>query len=662
MNALYVIGDNGKPVAIINFDDNVITYRIGDEVDKAARSFGDALNAIIFDERLNDEIIAMTCHSGGIVDNSLYAALRNQLFSHVRTIVASPRTKRKGHICRKCSDDIFCSLYSCDGVPESMIVPQVNPHYFLLHRKFVILCGGFDVFSQDYVTTLYASVMKWSRKGYSSIIANACILNVGACTQNAHMELQGNDEEIAHRYSEYVYAKSLYKFVDEDPVVRYARMKSLHKNHSPRVLFYFEQVLPSYNGTSEFSIGLLNSFVKYFHDRYVIAVIMQKRSYSFHKDSLTKDVHRYVKVFHMGNEDDVTRFAPDVVFISSQYFDPRFLYRAADMAPRVIHVLLDAISWRSYYIGNDSKESLRMINALATKFSDAVVTISDYARDDISDVISDIAILPPQRTVYLSAHDIAGTNTSGQNSGAPIVSGKYVLIVGNNFSHKMLHEAVYALRKSSYRKVVIGNKDIAYDLSDDERNRFTFIASGKISHNDVDALYAHAETVIFPSIYEGFGLPIFHALTHAVPVVIHDNALNREVVHKVIGNNIGVMFFDIFPELESVVNVAMKLKGKIDAVSGYTWKDVAGNIEEVIGQVVNSSINREKVLERYFHIKMHHYGFGKVMQEHGSNGLICSESSISVDMLYTMTKVYLKRKILRYGSVFFRRIKRYFIK
>ena len=45
----------------------------------------------------------------------------------------------------------------------------------------------------------------------------------------------------------------------------------------------------------------------------------------------------------------------------------------------------------------------------------------------------------------------------------------------------------------------------------------------------MQALYANAEIVVFPSFYEGFGLPIVNALAYGRTVVARDSALVREI-------------------------------------------------------------------------------------------------------------------------------------
>jgi glycosyltransferase involved in cell wall biosynthesis len=65
----------------------------------------------------------------------------------------------------------------------------------------------------------------------------------------------------------------------------------------------------------------------------------------------------------------------------------------------------------------------------------------------------------------------------------------------------------------------------AVDLGDRIR-RIGYVAS----HDELPAFYSAADAFVFPTFYEGFGLPLLEALTCGCPVVTSDNSSVPEAV------------------------------------------------------------------------------------------------------------------------------------
>jgi glycosyltransferase involved in cell wall biosynthesis len=53
--------------------------------------------------------------------------------------------------------------------------------------------------------------------------------------------------------------------------------------------------------------------------------------------------------------------------------------------------------------------------------------------------------------------------------------------------------------------------------------------TGFVSDSDRDALYAGAVCLVFPSLYEGFGLPILEAMAMGAPVIASNSSAMPEV-------------------------------------------------------------------------------------------------------------------------------------
>lgn len=76
------------------------------------------------------------------------------------------------------------------------------------------------------------------------------------------------------------------------------------------------------------------------------------------------------------------------------------------------------------------------------------------------------------------------------------------------------------------------------------------ILTGRVSFEDIRALYQGARLFVFPSLYEGFGLPILEAFASGIPVLTAQNSSLLEVGGE------GALYFDA----ENVSDIAHKLE------------------------------------------------------------------------------------------------------
>ncbi len=107
------------------------------------------------------------------------------------------------------------------------------------------------------------------------------------------------------------------------------------------------------------------------------------------------------------------------------------------------------------------------------------------------------------------------------------IPGEYLLTVGTlepRKNHLTLFNAMVALRgRVDLPLVVAGGTGWEYDDIVAEANRLqvagTVIRLDYVPEADLPGLYAGAAAVVYPSWYEGFGLPVLEALASGVPVV-----------------------------------------------------------------------------------------------------------------------------------------------
>jgi len=120
----------------------------------------------------------------------------------------------------------------------------------------------------------------------------------------------------------------------------------------------------------------------------------------------------------------------------------------------------------------------------------------------------------------------------------------YLLYVGSAYPHKNLERLLrcYELLRVKYHRnwqlVLVGKDDYFYNQlressqhsSIDEQIKKDIIFTGEVSDKDLDGLYRSAKMLVFPSLYEGFGLPPLEAAARGVPTVVSQTSSIPEVM------------------------------------------------------------------------------------------------------------------------------------
>ncbi len=114
----------------------------------------------------------------------------------------------------------------------------------------------------------------------------------------------------------------------------------------------------------------------------------------------------------------------------------------------------------------------------------------------------------------------------------------YLLYVGNAYPHKNLEflTSVFSelkKEKSHLNMVLVGKEDYFYsnlkEFVSRKGMRGVFFP-GYVSDQDLDVIYRNSELYVFPSLYEGFGLPPLEAMSKGIPVISSDHDCMREIL------------------------------------------------------------------------------------------------------------------------------------
>jgi alpha-1,3-rhamnosyl/mannosyltransferase len=113
---------------------------------------------------------------------------------------------------------------------------------------------------------------------------------------------------------------------------------------------------------------------------------------------------------------------------------------------------------------------------------------------------------------------------------------RYILYMGINKPHKNLAFLlrVFAKVGTDAKLVLAGKEDPRYSQAREEAKRLGLedrvVFLGDIDDSDLPMLYSGVELFVFPSLYEGFGLPVLEAMACGTPVVCSGASSLPEIV------------------------------------------------------------------------------------------------------------------------------------
>ena len=161
-----------------------------------------------------------------------------------------------------------------------------------------------------------------------------------------------------------------------------------------------------------------------------------------------------------------------------------------------------------------------------------------------------------------------------------IEKGAYYFTVSAISPHKnlrFLYEA--AIRNPDQMFVVAGAMNRGYGFAYSELKNLMFV--GRIRDEKVKALMMHCKAFIYPSLYEGAGLPPLEALSCKVPVLVSD----IEVLHEYCADS--VHYFDPYDHdlnIEDILKTDVADPGK--ALDLLSWDKAARELKSIVESCV----------------------------------------------------------------------------
>ena len=207
-----------------------------------------------------------------------------------------------------------------------------------------------------------------------------------------------------------------------------------------------------------------------------------------------------------------------------------------------ITTIHDLIPLRLPYATLDDKESFYFKVRDALKESSVIITVSENSKQDLLTYFDEAdpdKIIVTYQPIALEPLAASKREIKERLEGYGLEYQKYWLFVGAIEPKKNVGRLIdaYASLDTDYPLVIVGKKGWLWE---DELAKLGFVADGKYPNKQIKLLeyisadslryfYRGAFCFVFPSLYEGFGLPPVEAMTFGCPVITSNLSCLPEV-------------------------------------------------------------------------------------------------------------------------------------
>jgi mannosyltransferase len=237
--------------------------------------------------------------------------------------------------------------------------------------------------------------------------------------------------------------------------------------------------------------------------------------------------------------DKFTRYLP--VYTNAQIFHSSYYRVAFGKGVKNVVTVHDLIYEYGYVQTLNAPINIWQMK-IAINRADAIICVSENTKEDLLSLYPKLINHPH---IYVIGHGASLKIDETLNLNPPdrlldlgkTINERYILFVGRRLQYKNFQSAIVAFSKSSLPKLGFSMICVGSNFSDIENQLFkklgvqpNVIALENVTNRELNYLYQNAFALVYPSLYEGFGLPPLEAMNCGCPVIASNTSSIPEVV------------------------------------------------------------------------------------------------------------------------------------
>jgi len=463
-------------------------------------------------------------------------------------------------------------------LPQFTITIYAAPYCILIKRTVINTLGFLDTSYKSMQYAMMDYYCKINRYGFSAIVSHHTLYSIKDKRDQVH-----NDTDKKLLEARYTYMKEI-----ENGFVKFRTHPVLHflslldDDHFPkkRILFDCITMPPYHCGTSEFQITVFDAFYRLYKDKYDLFLYTNYEADEYHDLSSRYDNILYPDTisgtFHIG-------YAPNQLM----FYDNQATMNKHCL--KIVQTMFDIIMTRR--IDESFGADMDKVVELGIRLSDGIVFISNNTKNDFNTRYINEKFIENKlfKVIYPTIEIIKPEN---RNHDLPYE--KYILIVGNMFEHKVLKETIEATRDTRHNFIVLGYGENDYIYP----NVFCYM-NGHIDNDHLNFLYSKCNAVIYPSLYEGFGLPIVISLKHNKRVILNNNNLNNELCRHFDQFKDYFSMFSSFEQICEIIDDMDFTSDPLHSEFNDTCERVAMELDSFFEDVLKTEVSTTELNERW---------------------------------------------------------------